>query len=87
MEGLDRSAEHRRVAADLVQGNKTVVAVEGGVLDAFGHDRSRELLELLGELHAQVAAGLTQSQLPDELDQLGVEIGPPARAAARAAPT
>ena len=38
------------MAADLVQRDQAVVAVESGVLDALGHHRRGELLEAHGEI-------------------------------------
>src|SRR3954471_19616556 len=45
VEALERDAEMRWMAADLVQSDQPVVAVERGVLDPLRHDRRRELLE------------------------------------------
>ncbi len=45
VEALDVDPEARRIAAHVVQGDQPVVAIEGGVLDALGHDRRRGLLE------------------------------------------
>ncbi len=46
VEGGQRGAEPRRLAAHLVQRDQPVVAVEGRVLDALGHDGAGVLLEL-----------------------------------------
>ncbi len=72
---LRAGAEAARVAADLVQRDEPAVAVEGGVLDALGHDRAAGLLEAAGELRPQslllaLAAGqsLGQRQVADQVD-------------------
>ncbi len=59
VEVLDRDAEARRVAADVVEREQPPVAVEGGVLDALGHDRRRRLLEAGDE---RVPAALAQQE-------------------------
>lgn len=45
MKLLNRDAKSARVAAYFVQGNESVVIVEGSVLHAFGHGGSTELLK------------------------------------------
>ena len=45
VEVVDSDAEAPRVAADIVESKQPAVAVEGGVLDALGHDRRRRLLK------------------------------------------
>ncbi len=46
MEGREAGAELIRLAADLVQRDQAVVAVEGGVLDRLRRDRAGQLLEM-----------------------------------------
>ena len=60
----------RRVAADLVQRDEPVVAVERSVLDALGDDRAGELLEPLREVAA------LERERPEERHELGVDVGP-----------
>ena len=59
VEGVDREAEARRVAAHLVEREQPQVAVEGGVLDPLRRDRRRGLLKARDEL---VVAALAQGQ-------------------------
>ena len=46
MKRRGRYAEAPRIAADLVEGEQPDIAVEGGVLGGFGHDRPGDLLEV-----------------------------------------
>ena len=64
MEVLDRDVEARGVAADLVQREQPVPAVEGRVLDAFRVHRRRRLLEAKDE---RVVAALLEQQDAREL--------------------
>jgi hypothetical protein len=62
VEVLHREAEPRGIAADVVQRQQPRVAVEGGVLDALGHDRRRRLLEA-GDERVPAALGERQHAL------------------------
>ena len=57
-----RDAEPLRRAADLVQRDEAVVAIEGGVLDALGHHRTGELLQPHGEAKRRGPADALASQ-------------------------
>ena len=59
VEVVDDEREASRVAADLVQAEQAVVAVEGGVLDALRHHGRRRLLEADDE---RVVAALLEQQ-------------------------
>ena len=59
----DAGAEGGRVAADLVERDEPVIAVEGGVLHPLGHDRSGQLLELHDEPAALVPLLLAQGAI------------------------
>src|SRR4051812_5765485 len=52
--------EGRWVAADLVERDEPVIAVEGGILYPLGHNRSGQLLELHHEPAALVTLLLAQ---------------------------
>ncbi len=58
-----RDPEPFRRAADFVQGDETVVAIEGGVLDALGHHRPRELLQPHREAQRRGPADLSCRRL------------------------
>ena len=83
VEGGDADAEMVGMAADLVQRNQAVVAVEGGVLEALGHHRTAILLHLHGEAHdrlaAVAAAGLGDQvgdqQRVQEVEDAGIDVG------------
>ena len=60
VERLQRDAEVRRMAADLVQRDEAVVAVERGVLHALRHHRRGELLEAHREVE-HLAAGAARA--------------------------
>ncbi len=63
VERLDGDPEAARVAADVVEREQPQVAVEGGVLDALGHDRRRRLLEAGDEVVRRRAEPLDQPGL------------------------
>ena len=62
-------------AADLVETDHAVVAVEGRVFYALGHDGRGELLKALDELGFKRAARAKQQHLGDEVEETGVDIG------------
>ena len=57
-----RARRTARVAADLVEREQPDVPVEGGVLDALGHDRPRRLLETGDELGARRVVAFQEEQ-------------------------
>ena len=60
VESSHGNAEATRLAADVVERGQAVIAVKGSVLDALGHHRRRDLLELHGEgLQAFAERGAT----------------------------
>ncbi len=63
VERRDRERPAARVAADVVEGQQPRVAVEGGVLDALGHDRRRRLLEARDERGRRAREPLLQPRL------------------------
>ena len=63
MKFFHRQAKPRRVAAHLVERHETVETIKGGVLAAFGHGRSGELLETHHKLAFQVAAEFQLEQV------------------------
>ena len=79
------SAARRRIAADLVEREQPVVAVEGGVLHRLGHQRAGELLQLEREIaHARRAvAGFAGEIERDGVAQKVENLRIRARASAR----
>ena len=73
MEALDGPPERARVAADLIQRDQAVVAIEHRVFHALSHHRRGELLETRSEFSVQVDLVLHQQQLADEAKQLGID--------------
>ena len=72
--GRAGGVEHAGVAADLVQGDQAVPAVEGGVLDALGHHRSPGLLQPDREVdRRRVLLALDLRQAHQQLE-LGLEV-------------
>ncbi len=84
MKLLQRRPERPRVTPHLVERHQAEVGVEGRVLHALGHDRGRHLLEAAGQLllHRLVRSvpcsgtDPEQQQVPEEGEQLRVELGP-----------
>ena len=79
MEFVQRNAELRRRAADLIHRNEAGVDVAGCVLQAFGHHRAGELLELQGEVQLPAVAvdrrvavlALQQQDAPQKVEHRG----------------
>ena len=71
VEVRDGDPEAARVAADVVEREQAAVAVEGGVLDALGHDRRRGLLEARDERLRGARDPRGQPRLLEHLDVLG----------------
>jgi hypothetical protein len=76
VEALRRAAERAWVAADLVQGDQAVVAIEGGVLGPLGHHGRGELLHAQREVGLERVGMLEQQQCAHEAEQLGVDLRP-----------
>src|SRR4029079_10992501 len=81
MEGGYAYAELVRVAADLIQRQHPVVAVEGGILEALGHNRAAILLCAhcdANHLHAAESAtrlgkAVASQELVEEIENAGVQ--------------
>ena len=66
VKGLDRKCFRRRVAADLIEREQAVIAIERGVLQRLRHHRTGELLQLQGKApHTRRAV-----RCPARLDQV-----------------
>src|SRR5581483_7069545 len=88
MKFLDGDSELPRIASDLVQGGKPVVAIERGILQPFGHDRTGHLLELHSKsqygtrvILRLVAVDFDQQHAPYEIEysQIGHVAASPSR--------
>ena len=83
MEGLRRDAKLLGLATDLVECDETVVAVEGGVLEALSHHRPAVLLQLHREAHHGMARksgtrlghDVGREQAVQEIEHAGRQLG------------
>ncbi|MEJ7707057.1 MAG: hypothetical protein WKF82_07100 [Nocardioidaceae bacterium] len=67
-----RGVKRRRVAANLVERQQPVIAIEGRVLDPFGHDGAAHLLKAQNEVAAR---GTWRVDIDEQLAQVGNGVG------------
>ncbi len=71
----DGDAVFAGIGTDFVEAGEAVEAVEGGVLDALGHDGRGELLEAEDELGLERAGDLEGEHVLEEVEESGVDLG------------
>ena len=66
MELLDCNSETSRIAAYFIERDEPMIAIEGRVFGAFGHNGTRDLLEAGHKVALQITGYLEEENIADE---------------------